>query len=430
MRLRRVTVAVFIILAAGAAPCAAAEMPQLHGFAEADCGLKVNDDKLAAKNGCNMAEQRLQFKLRYFPDELAVLKDWNTEVFFKTDILIDEYTEQPKWWAPRELYIACAPAGFLDVKIGQQILTWGTGDYVFINDQFPKDYVSFIIGRDDEYLKLPSYAGKITLFSKLASLDLIAIPAFTPNTVPDGSRVSYFDPLFNRVVGTQGERYLHEPAMQIENTEVAARLYGMLESYEWALYYNHGFYKNPAGYLNQQTGELFYPPLDVYGASVQGPVPVIGGIANFETGLLDSKEDWWGKNRLVQGSTMQYLAGYKRGFKNDLELGMQYYLIQALHYRAYKLSLFPGDPQDDKVYQQITLRLTKLFAEQTVNASVFVFYSPVDQDAYLRPSVSWKATDAWSVVCGANVFLGNQNNGDWGQYEGDSNVYGRVRYSY
>ena len=37
-----------------------------------------------------------------------------------------------------------------DVKIGQQVLTWGTGDYVFLNDLFPKDYPSFFAGRSDD----------------------------------------------------------------------------------------------------------------------------------------------------------------------------------------------------------------------------------------------------------------------------------------
>ena len=428
---------ILVILAAiavvgmrAAAPAPAADAPSLHGFVEADIGLKVNDDKLAAKNGCNMAEERAEFRLRYFPDELAILKQWNTEIFFKADVLMDEYTEQPKWWGPRELYIAFTPFSFADVKIGEQILTWGTGDYIFINDQFPKDYVSFIIGRDDEYLKLPSYAGRLTLSNKFASLDLAAIPAFTPNNVPKGKRISFFDPLFGRVVGTQSDRYFVEPPMKINNTEAAARLYGTVNSYEWALYYNHGFYKSPAGYKNQQAGELYYPELDVYGASIQGPLPVIGGIANFETGLLNSKEDDYAKNRLVQDSTMQYLVGYKRGFKNDFEAGLQCYIIQMMHYTAYKNSLLPGDLKDDKIYQQYTLRLTKLFANQTVNASLFVFYSPVDKDAYLRPSLSWKATDAWSIVIGGNIFLGNQDNADWGQFKGDSNIYSRLRYSY
>jgi len=407
----------------------AEELPKIHGFVESAFGLKVYDDKLAAKDGYNMAEQRAEFKVRYFP-EIDILKKWNTEIFFKTDVLIDEYTEQPKWWLPREFYIAFTPLEFADFKIGQQILTWGTGDYIFINDQFPKDYESFLIGRDDEYLKLPSYAARTTLFSKFASLDLVAIPIFTPNKVITGRRLSFFDPLHNGIVGMDSDRYFLEPPTQFENTELAARAYGTVKSYEWALYYFNGFYKNPVGYKNEQIGQLYYPELGVYGASLQGPMPKIGGIANIELGYNDSKEDRAGKNRTIQNSTMQYLIGYKRGFKNDFEVGIQYFVIQTLDYTNYKKSLLPGDMQDDKIYQQYTLRLTKLFANQTVRTSLFIFYTPVDNDVYLRPSVTWDVTDAWKVTGGANVFIGEQNNADYGQYKGDSNIYGRLRYSF
>ncbi|MFW6031595.1 MAG: hypothetical protein ACOC9T_03300, partial [Myxococcota bacterium] len=32
----------------------------------------------------------------------------------------------------------------------------GTGDLVFLNDLFPKDWRSFLLGRDLDYLKAPS----------------------------------------------------------------------------------------------------------------------------------------------------------------------------------------------------------------------------------------------------------------------------------
>lgn len=430
MKRRLVAISLCLSILSVARAGSAADLPKLHGFVEAACGLKVYDDKKAAKNGCNMAEQRFEFKLRYFPDEIAVLEEWNTEVFFKTDILIDEYTEQPTWWGPRELYAACTPLEWLDLKIGEQILTWGTGDYIFINDQFPKDYESFLIGRDDDYLKLPSYAARATIFTDAASFDLVAIPCFTPNRVPTGERLSFFDPLFNRIVGSESDRYFHEPAWRIDNTEVAARAYGTMKSYEWALYYNRGFYKSPVGYLNQATGELFYPPLDVYGASIRGPVPKVGGIANIEAGYLDSRDNANGKNRLVQNSTMQYLIGYRRGFKNDFEVGLQWYIIEMLNYKAYKNGLLGGDPQDDEFYHQFTLRLTKLFANQTVIASLFTFYSPTDKDVYMRPVLTWSVTDNWRLVTGANIIFGRQDNGDWGQFQGNSNIYGRLRYSF
>jgi hypothetical protein len=46
-------------------------------------------------------------------------------------------------------------------------LDWA--DLIFINDLFPKDWESFFIGRDTEYLKAPSDAAKISLFGDWAS---------------------------------------------------------------------------------------------------------------------------------------------------------------------------------------------------------------------------------------------------------------------
>ena len=65
----------------------------------------------------------------------------------------------------REGYISYYPSSFYEIKAGRQVLTWGTGDLIFINDRFPKDYESFYSGRDMEYLKVPSDAVKISFLS-------------------------------------------------------------------------------------------------------------------------------------------------------------------------------------------------------------------------------------------------------------------------
>jgi hypothetical protein len=73
-----------------------------------------------------------------------------------------------------------------DIKVGQQILTWGTGDYVFLNDLFAKDFQSFFAGRDDDYLKAPSLSLKVSGFFDLANVDFVVTPKFTPDTYING----------------------------------------------------------------------------------------------------------------------------------------------------------------------------------------------------------------------------------------------------
>ena len=62
--------------------------------------------------------------------------------------------------------------------------------------------------------------------------------------------------------------------------------------------------------------------------------------------------------------------------------------------------------------------------------SFFAYYSPSDEDAYLRPMVKYKLTDNWLVMAGGNIFAGEEDHTFFGQFAKNSNVYGAVRYSF
>ena len=123
--------------------------------------------------------------------DLFTYTDW-IEFKLKGDVWADGVTEKGDGDL-REAWFFKRPFDFMDLKIGRQILTWGTGDLVFLNDLFPKDWQSYFIGRDSEYLKAPSDAAKISLFSELASIDLVYTPQFDPDRYITGEYISYWD---------------------------------------------------------------------------------------------------------------------------------------------------------------------------------------------------------------------------------------------
>ena len=127
---------------------------------------------------------------------------------------------------------------------------------------------------------------------------------------------------------------------------------------------------------------------------------------------------------------MKYLAGYERDFPQDLRIGAQYDVEQMLDFSQFKASFQPGDVPRDEFRQLLTLRLTKFFWLQTLEASFFAFYSPTDGDAHLRPRVTWQINDQWKATVGANVFLGRHDWTEFGQLEDNDNVYMRLRYSF
>ena len=62
--------------------------------------------------------------------------------------------------------------------------------------------------------------------------------------------------------------------------------------------------------------------------------------------------------------------------------------------------------------------------------SLFTFYSPSDEDYYLRPSLNYRHSDQWTFVFGGNVFGGNKPQTFFNQLQDASNFYLRVRYNY
>ena len=125
----------------------------------------------------------------------------DADFFSKVDFTYDDVTQPQYQWELREAYLKYTLFKRLDFKVGRQILTWGTGDLIFINDLFAKDYESFFSGRDDEYLKAPQTALRSELYTKVGTLSLVWTPRFTPNRIPNGERFSYYNPMVGDFVG-------------------------------------------------------------------------------------------------------------------------------------------------------------------------------------------------------------------------------------
>ncbi len=386
---------------------------EVHGFLEARAGCRTRDDPHA--KDISVMETRLQA-------DLFTYTDW-AEFKLKGDVWADGVTEKGEGDF-REAWFFSRPFDFMDLKIGRQVLTWGTGDLVFLNDLFPKDWQSYFIGRDAEYLKAPSDAAKITLFSELASIDIIYTPQFDPDRYITGEYISYWDASAADHAGQDDIIHADRPGNWFEDDELAVRIYRNVRNYELALYGYWGFWKRPGG--QTASGTAIFPGLNVYGASIRGQMA--GGIGNLELAYYDSAEDSGGGDPLINNSEMRYVVGYTRDLAMDLNASLQYYVEQLLDYGAYERSL-SGSPARDEFRQVITLQLTQLLMNQTLELSLSGYYSPSDKDAYLRPKVSYDFTDSIVLETGTNIFIGEEDHTFFGQFENNTNIYAAIRYS-
>jgi len=394
------------------------------GFFDMRAGTRVVRDHHQLRR--SLAELRLQLDVEHEFPSGAILK-------IRPDFLFDPVADRRQfdleegrgWLDLREANLLVSPTDWMDVKVGRQILTWGTGDLLFLNDMFPKDWRSFFIGRDVEYLKAPSDAVKISVFGNLANFDAVFTPRFDPDRYIEGDRISYW----NRAQGRRSGTFVHVERRDDwgSDSEAAWRLSKNLEGYEVAVYGTYGFWKSPEGF-NPATGRATFPRLSTYGFSVRGPVGK--GIGNVEFAGYDSRDDRGGNNPFVPNSELRYLVGYTQEIGRDLTMGLQYYVEQMLDYGDYEAARPAGTPKEDHGRHVLTVRLTKLLMNQNLTLSMFAYWSPSDGDAYMRPHARYKLSDAWSAEAGANVFFGTRPATFFSQFERNSNIYAALRYSF
>lgn len=369
-------------------------------------------------NGGNFkwAEERVQLKL-----------DVNKEpfrVFLKADGFHD-------WIAHefdaelREGFIEYTSARW-DARFGRQIITWGVGDLIFINDIFPKDYEAFFSGRPLEYLKKGVDGAKFGIYPGFASFEVVLVPFFTPNVFPSPERFFLFDPLA-QVTNREKE----EPAVSLKDTEIALRAYRQVAGFDTSVYAYRGFFRQaselPNSIIAPTALTLFFPELSVYGASAQKQM--LGGVVSLEAGYYDSREDRHGTNPLIPNSNTRFLLGYQKQLWQDLTIGLQYYGEYMQNYGHYLETLPAGFPAQRRYIDLTALRVTQLLKHQTLRLSFFSFYSIADGDYMLNPEVKYSFTDHIWAALGADVFGGNGTT-QFGMLDRDDNIYIQTRYEF
>jgi hypothetical protein len=343
----------------------------------------------------------------------------------KGDFVFDNVTEEFDQDL-REAYLDYTKGNF-DFRLGRQIITWGVGDLLFINDVFPKDWVSFFSGRPLEYLKIGVDGSRSRYSSEIMNAEMIVIPFFEPDNLPSSNRFFLFDPF--SAVPTRDEE---KPDTTLENTELALRLYRRLGDFDVSAYMYKGFWRTPGMRLDNPALPamltIFYPPLSVYGLSAQKSA--LDGVVSFETGYYHSRDDEDGDDPMIPNSQIRFLFGYQRQIWEDFTAGVQYYGEIMEDHRAYENALPAGFPVQKEYRDTVTLRLEQLLKHQTLRLSLFTFYSPADNDYLIQPNVSYKFTDNLSTTLGANIFGGEKETTFLGQFDKDDNIYLTVRYDF
>src|SRR3990170_7115073 len=406
----RLLAASWLALAAAAPSGARAEVT-LSGFLQQNTAFNTvgaNPDGRRYK----WLEERAQLKLDATGDLWRVL--------VKGDVAYDHLGRNDESEL-REGY-ADYSAGNWDFRVGRQVITWGLGDLVFVNDVFPKDHEALFAGRPLEYLKRGVDAVKLGAYPAFASFELVLAPNFRESRIPDARRFHLYDPMpavINRETIKPGEG------------DVGLRIYRDVAGYDAALYLYRGFQRTPSMRPDNMTAptkiSTFYPQLSIYGASVSGRAGE--GVLSLEAAYYDSRQDRSGNDFAVPNSQTRLLVGYQIQPLEDLSLGFQYYAEYMHGYGAYRAALPAGFPAEERIAHTVTLRVTQLLRHQTLRVSAYASYNTGNGDHFVNPELRYSFPDRVWGAAGAN-FFGGKPWGQFGQLARDDNVYLQARYEF
>jgi hypothetical protein len=380
------------------------------GFIEVAYGSRISSDGLFS-NQNTLGELRWHQEFDYQDDSF----DFNLDF----DVWLDDVVGGMQFDL-RELNFKFSLFGQTDFVLGRQVSTWGTGDLLFINDLFPKDWQSFFSGRDDNYLKAPADALRLTSYFKPFNVDLVITPVAESDRFINGERFSLFSPMAQSQVGGFEAINPRNP----NHTEYALRLFKNYKGHQMALYAYRGIEKSPLG-INYAM-QPYFPQKQVLGASFQSTLGA--GLYNLEIGYHQALDDKKGIKPLVPNSQWRFLVGYERELVKKLNWGVQYYVEHMEHHNHLIANSFTPQYEPEKNRQLLTNRFTYQAMQDKLSWSLFMFYSPSDEDSYWRPSVNYRHNDQWQFTLGGNVFDGKDEHTFFGQFEDASNVYGRIRF--
>ena len=393
-----------------------------HGFVQGNISARVtgNETTDPTEGGDYLSgEERLRGEITG--------GDESTAFNLKVDLVHDSVSDEDNIDI-REGYIDYRSDNY-DLRIGRQIITWGAGDLLFINDTYPKNYSALFSGQPLEYLKIGSDAAKLSVYSDVISAELVVIPFFEPYQLPDSKRFFLFNPMPGLDVTEE------IPREEIENSEIALRLYRQMGRFDTSFYLYKGFFKLPGMKTDDPvlptTAILFYPKLAVYGFSMQGAFA--DGVLSIEGGYYDSRDDRNGNDPTISNSSAKYILGYSKQLWTDFTAGVQYYGEYMQDYGEYEnslISLPAGFPKTDQVHQLITVRLTQMLKYNTLRLGLFTFYSPDEEDYFVIPEARYNITDSLWTSIGVNIFGGKDSRTFFGQLEKNDNLFATLRYEF
>lgn len=358
------------------------------------------------------------------------------KVAFKANPMLYLYNFDSLNLVLREAYLDMYFKNF-DLRVGKQQIVWGKADGVFITDIVsPLNLSEFLLPDFDE-IRMGVIATKLDYYIGNSTIEAIWIPLFTPNILPDANSIWYVQPDFP-APATFDWSQSAIPA-SLENSELFLKWSAMTSKVDFEIMGAYTWDDNPSMHVQKEfeidsssmppspvLKELFITPkyhrLYVAGASMSTEIKgvILRGEGAYYHDKYFQTEDPMATDALIQKDYLNYVIGI------DFNIG-------AVKLSTQFIQKYIMDHQELMVENEFrntaTLMARYDMLRESLHLELFSYIGLSDQDALIRPKITYDYDDSFSILLGANIFVG-ETDGQFGQYQDNSMVYVKIKYSF
>ncbi len=358
------------------------------------------------------------------------------KVAFKANPMVYFYNADSLSLNIREVYMDMYFENF-DLRIGKQQIVWGKADGVFITDIVsPLNLSEFLLPDFDE-IRTGVIATKLNYYIGNSTIEAIWIPQFTPTIRPDANSIWYIQPAFPAPTTFDWSKSEIKPSL--ENSEFFLKWSAMTSKVDFELMGGYTWDDNPTMHVQKQFGmdTTTIPPNQIITALTITPqhhrLTVVGGSFSTEVkgiifrgeaayikGKFFQTEDPMAEDALIKKDYLNYVAGIDFNLGN-VKLSTQFIQKYILDY---------NNMMTDNEYQNTATFMARYdMMRETLHLELFSYLGLSNQDALIRPKITYDFDDSFSILLGGNIFVG-ESDGQFGQYKDNSMVYTKIKYNF
>jgi hypothetical protein len=398
-----------------------AQTVDVSGFARTYEGVNVNTGDF------NMVQQTLNLNF----------EKRGEKVMFKANPMLYLYNADSFNFRMREIYMDMYFKNF-DLRLGKQQIVWGKADGVFITDIVsPLNLTEFLLPDFDE-IRTGVISAKLDYYIGNSTIEAIWIPQFTPTTRPAEGSIWYIQPDFPAPATFDWSQSTINPSL--ENSEFFLKYSAMTSKVDFDLMGGYTWDDNPAMHIEKVFGKdtTVNPPrpylkglnitpehhrLTVFGGSFSSEIKgvILRGEAAYYTGKYFQTSDMNATDALVQKDYLHYVVGL------DFNIGSV--KLSGQFIQKYIIDFDDLMTNDDEFQNTATFLARYDMFRETLHLELFSYIGLTNSDALIRPKITYDFDDSFSILLGANIFVGDEE-GMFGRFDDNSMIYTKIKYSF